>query len=84
MKRRDVQESAARREVTVHSPDAVDPFVLLLGGRCRDPVKRVAPLHDASVCLRLTGLDHLVFVVGDEELKAVLVDAESTCWSVLT
>ena len=29
-------------------------------------------LDDASVSLRLAGLDHLVLVVGDVELKAVL------------
>lgn len=55
-----------------HSLDAVHPFVLLLGGRGRDTVEGVVALHHASVRLRLTGLDHLVLVVGDEELKAVL------------
>lgn len=29
-------------------------------------------LDDAAVCLRLAGLDHLIFVVGDEQLEAVL------------
>lgn len=29
-------------------------------------------LDDAAVCLRLAGLDHLIFVVGDVELEAVL------------
>lgn len=29
-------------------------------------------LDDAAVRLRLAGLDHLIFVVGDEELEAVL------------
>lgn len=28
-------------------------------------------LDDATVCLRLAGLDHLIFVVWDEELEAV-------------
>lgn len=60
------------------SLNAVDPFILLLCGRGRDPVKSVVSLDDAAVCLRLTGLDHLIFVVGDEELKAVL--GESRTW----
>lgn len=34
----------------------------------------MVPLDDAAVCLRLAGLDHLIFVVRDEELKAVLED----------
>lgn len=29
-------------------------------------------LDDAAVCLSLAGLDHLIFVVGDEQLEAVL------------
>lgn len=54
------------------SLDAFDPLVLLLCSRSRDPVKRVVALDDAAVCLRLAGFDHLVFVVGDEKLEAVL------------
>lgn len=54
------------------SLDAFDPVVLLLGGRSGDPVDRVVSLHDPAVRLRLAGLDHLVLVVGDEELEAVL------------
>lgn len=54
------------------SLDALDPFFLLLCGRSGDSVKGVVALDDAAVGLRLTGFDHLIFVVGDEELKAVL------------
>lgn len=54
------------------SLDAFDPFVLLLCSRSRDPVKRVVALDDAAVRLRLAGFDHLVFVVGDEKLEAIL------------
>ena len=32
----------------------------------------MVPLHHPAVRLRLAGLDHLILVVGDEELKAVL------------
>lgn len=52
--------------------DVVDPFVLLLGGRGRDAVDVVVPLHHPPVCLRLTCLDQLAAVVGDVQLKAVL------------
>lgn len=54
------------------SLDAVNPFVLLLCGRGGDSVESVVSLDDAAVCLCLAGLDHLIFVVRDEELKAVL------------
>lgn len=54
------------------SPDAAHPFVLLLRGGGRDPVHGVVALHHAPVGLRLARLDHLVFVVRDEELEAVL------------
>lgn len=60
------------------SLDAVDPLLLLLRGWGGDSVKSVVALDDAAVCLRLTGLDHLIFVVRDEELKAVL--GESNSW----
>lgn len=36
----------------------------------------MVPLHHAPVRLRLAGLDHLVFVVRDEELKTVLEEEE--------
>lgn len=54
------------------SLDAVHPFVLLLGGGSRDAVEGVVAFHHAAVGLRLAGFDHLVLVVWDEELKAVL------------
>lgn len=59
------------------SLDAVDPFVLLLCGRGGDSVESVVSLDDAAVRLRLAGLDHLVFVVRDEELKAVLGESRT-------
>lgn len=55
-----------------HILDAVHPFVLLLSRGGRDAVEGVVALHHATVGLRLAGFDHLVFVVGDEKLKAVL------------
>lgn len=69
-----VQEGERERESVFKcgSLDAVDPFILLLCGRGGDPIKSVVALDDAAVCLRLAGLDHLIFVVRDEELKAVL------------
>lgn len=54
------------------SPDAAHPFVLFLRGGGRDPVDCVVTLHHSAVGLRLAGLDHLIFVVWDEELEAVL------------
>lgn len=65
------------REFKWGSLDAVDPFVLLLCGRGGDSVKSVVSLDDAAVCLRLAGLDHLIFVVRDEELEAVLAREEN-------
>lgn len=59
-----------------NSLDAADPLVLLLGRGGGDPVEGVVPLHHAPVRLRLAGLDHLVFVVRDEELKTVLKEEE--------
>lgn len=61
-----------KRELKCHSLDAVDPLVLLLCGRGGDPVESVVSLHHAAVCLRLAGFDHLISVVGDEQLEAVL------------
>lgn len=67
--------------------DAVHPLILLLGGGSRDPVEGVVPLHHSAVRLRFTGLDHLVLVLWDEELKAVrllvlhLPDAEVLQWN---
>lgn len=55
-----------------HSLDALDPLLLLLGRGGRDAVHGVVALHHTPVCLCLAGLDHLVLVVRDVELKAVL------------
>lgn len=55
-----------------HSLNAVHPFVFLLGSGSRDAVEGVVPFDDPSVRLCLTCLDHLVLIVRDEELKAVL------------
>lgn len=52
--------------------DAVHPFLLLFGGGGRDAVEGVVALHDPSVSLRLACFYHLVLVVRDEKLKAVL------------
>lgn len=68
----DVETSGACRLCQPPSPDAAHPFILLLRGGGGDPVDCVVALHHSAVGLRLAGLDHLVFVVRDEELKAVL------------
>lgn len=60
------------RKQNWNSLDAFDPFVLLLHSWGGDSVESVVSLDDAAVCLRLAGLDHLIFVVGDEQLEAVL------------
>lgn len=52
--------------------DTVDPFVLLLSGGCWDAVEGVIAFHHTSVGLRLAGLYHLVFIIWDEKLKAIL------------
>lgn len=52
--------------------DAVHPFLLLFGGGGRDAVEGVVALHYPSISLRLACFYHLVLVVGDEKLKAVL------------
>lgn len=62
----------------LNSLDAVDPFVLFLGCRGGDSVEGVVSLDDATVCLRLAGLYHLIFVVWDEELKTVLLQKRRT------
>lgn len=63
---------SCRNSKKKNSLDAFNPLVLLLCGRSRDPVNGVVSLDDPAVCLRLAGLDHLIFAVGDEELEAVL------------
>lgn len=53
--------------------DAVDPLVLLLRGGGGDTVHIMVPLYHSAVCLRLARLNQLTPVVGDVQLKAVLV-----------
>lgn len=53
-------------------PDAVHPLVLFFGCLGGDAVEGVVALHHPPVSLRLARFYHLVFVVGNEELKAVL------------
>lgn len=67
-----------------HLLDALDPLFLLLGRRGRDPVHGVVPLHHAPVGLRLTGLNHLVFIVRDVELEAVLKKREDGLMTTAT
>lgn len=56
----------------MHSLDAVHPFIFLLSSGSRDTVEGVVTLHHTAVGLCLTGFYHLVLVVGDEKLEAVL------------
>lgn len=58
--------------VEVHSLDAVHPFIFLLSSRGRDTIEGVVALHHTAVGLCLAGFYHLVLVVGDEKLEAVL------------
>ena len=66
------QEVGSEGGVGRGSLDAGDPLVLLLGRGGRDAVEGVVALDDAAVGLRLAGLDHLVLLVRDVELKTVL------------
>lgn len=52
--------------------DAVHPLLLLFSGGGRDAVEGVVALHYPSISFRLACFYHLVLVVGDEKLKAVL------------
>lgn len=52
--------------------DAVHPFLLLFSGGGRDAVEGVVALHYPSISFCLAGFYHLVLVVRDEKLKAVL------------
>lgn len=52
--------------------DAVHPLLLLLSGGGRDAVEGVVALHYPPISFRLACFYHLVLVVGDEKLKAVL------------
>lgn len=81
-------EHLIKRVFTDGSFDAADPLVLLFAGGSWDSVKSVVALDNAAVCFCFTGFDHLVFVVGDEELKTVrflgvlhFSDAEVLQWT---
>lgn len=52
--------------------DAVHPFLLLFSGGGRDAVEGVVALHYPSISFCLACFNHLVLVVRDEKLKAVL------------
>lgn len=54
--------------------DAVDPLVLLLRCGSRDAVHHVVSFHYSPISLRLTRLNQLTTVVGDVQLKAVLLE----------
>lgn len=55
-----------------NAPDAVHPHVLFFGRFGGDAVEGVVALHHPPVSVRLARFYHLVFVVRNEELKAVL------------
>lgn len=55
------------------SLDGFDPFILLLLRWRRNAIDHVVPLDHAPVCLRLAGFDKLALVVGNVELKAILI-----------
>lgn len=67
--------------------DAVHPLIFLLSCRSRDAVESVISLHHSSIRLCLTSFDHLILVVGYEELKGVrflvlyFTDAEVFQWN---
>lgn len=52
--------------------DAVHPFLLFFSGGGRDAVEGVVALHYPSISFCLACFYHLVLVVRDEKLKAVL------------
>ncbi len=52
--------------------DAFHPLLFLLCCWCWDAVEGVVSFHNPSICFSLTGFDHLILVVWDEEFKAVL------------
>ena len=54
-----------------NSLDTLDPLILLLFGGSRHAINGVLSLHHFTLRVSLAGLDH--FVVGGEELKAVLL-----------
>lgn len=54
------------------SLDGLDPLLLLLLRRGRDPVHHVVPLNHPAIRLCFAGFDELPLAVGDVKLKAVL------------
>lgn len=52
--------------------DTVHPFILFLSCGGGDTVKGVVALHNTTVCLCLARFYHLVLVVRNVKLKAVL------------
>lgn len=62
-----------------HILDAVDPFILLLGGGGRDTVHHVISFHYPPVSLRLTCFNQLTTVVGDVQLETVLERKTGDC-----
>ena len=59
--------------IYIYILDAVDPFVLLLRCGGGDAVHHVVSFHYSPVSLRLTRFNQLTTVVGDVQLKAVLL-----------
>lgn len=57
----------------------MDPFVLLLGCRGGDAVHHVVPFHYSPISLGFTRLNQLTTIVGDVQLKAVLLEDEQKC-----
>lgn len=55
-----------------HLLDAADPFIFFFNSWGWDSVECVVSLHHATICLSLAGLYHLILIVRDEQLKAVL------------
>lgn len=56
----------------------MDPFVLLLRCGGGDAVHHVVPFHYSPISLCFTRLNQLTTVVGDVQLKAVLLDDART------
>lgn len=63
--------------------DAVDPLVLLLRCGSRDAVHHVVSFHYSPISLRLTRLNQLTTVVGDVQLKTVLLEKKKGDKNVL-
>lgn len=60
--------------VFIYILDAVDPLVLLLRRGGGDAVHHVVPFHYSPISFCLTCLYQLTTVVGDVQLKAVLME----------